>query len=127
MVFLCTRKLNDLNFSVREMIKCSSVVPKVVHRVKFISWHSTNREWPIGRFKLLQTVANFIKMIWNTQNVIEKARHYSMFKILQFYIIYSLDNILFSSNCFIYYLIEKKKETNCVAFVFFNILFLMNL
>lgn len=49
MEFLCIKKLNVLNFSVNETIKYSSVVPKVLHHARSISWHSTSRAWRIGR------------------------------------------------------------------------------
>lgn len=48
MVFLCIKKPNGSSSFVKEMIRCSSAAPKVVHLVKFILWHWTNQGWQIG-------------------------------------------------------------------------------
>lgn len=49
MEFSCIRKLSVSNSSANGTTRCFSAVPKVLHRVKFTLWHSTNPEWQIGR------------------------------------------------------------------------------
>lgn len=47
-VCLCTKKHNAWNSCANAMTRCSLVVPKVHHHVKYTSWHLTSQAWPIG-------------------------------------------------------------------------------